>query len=206
MGYMIWQAIKKTAIDVWDEILFLIFFNIIWLAGSLLILPLPFVTFALLAVVYDIGQSKGIHFSTFFRHGWRALKQAYIWGGINLGVFILLWVNYRFYGGIEASWGPSAQAVIIGVIVIWSILQLIALAMYPRMSAPGFKLAMRNAAVVMARYPLVILTLLGVIVLIGVISFFFLPMLLVSFSLIALLTNRLVEAMISRELKRETKG
>ena len=65
---------------------------------------------------------------------------------------------------------------------------------------------MRNAAVVMARYPLVILTLLGIIALIGVISFLFLPLLLVSFSLIALLTNRLVEAMISRELKRETKG
>jgi hypothetical protein len=227
MGYMIWQAIKQAALDLRDETLLLMAFNIIWvigiapfvlfmyvslgmefylifwLIGIVLLTPLPFVTFAMFAIVFDIGQGKGIKLGTFFVYGWQALKLAYTWGGINLVIFTLLIINYQFYGGIEAAWGGAVQILFLAILLVWAMLQLVALAIYPRLEEPGFKLAVRNAVVVVARYPLLIFTLLGLIVIIGVISIFLqIIILLFTFSMIALLTNRMVEAAVKKELQR----
>ncbi|MFC1976408.1 hypothetical protein ACFLXQ_08410 [Chloroflexota bacterium] len=208
MGYMIWHAIKQSAIDIWDEMLYLIVFNVIWLVGTLLIIPWPFVTFALFAIAYDVGQSKGIGFGKFFSYGRQAWKQAYIWGGINLGILIVALVNVSFYSNIAASWAAFLQMLIIGVSIIWFVLQLIALPIYPRLEEPGFKQAVRNAAVLFGRYPLVILTIVGLAAILVAVPLFFgiLQILFVlgTFSIIAILMNRMVEAMIKRELKRET--
>jgi hypothetical protein len=206
MGYMIWQAIKQAALDLWDEAWLLIIFNIFWLIGAVLIIPMPFVTFALFAIVYDIGQNKGVTISKFFTYGWQARKQAYIWGGINLIAYVILVVNYNFYGNLQASWGASVQLLFAAMLFVWSLLQLIALAIYPRMEEPGVKLVWRNAAVVLTRYPLAVLILVGLIVIFGVITFIVQIIgLLLTFSLIAVLTNRMVEAMVKKELERGKK-
>ena len=204
---MIWDVIKQSAADIWDEMLYLMIFNVIWLIGTLLIIPWPFVTFGIFAVAYDIGQNKGIKFTTFFSHARRVWKQAYIWGGINLGLLIVLLVNINFYGNIRAQWAEIAQILIIGFTLFWGILQLVALPIYPRLEEPGFKLAMRNAVVVMGRYPLATLSLIAVVVVIGVISYFFqIIILLGAFSIITIVANRMVGAIIKRELKRGTEG
>ena len=120
-------------------------------------------------------------------------------------MLIILLVNINFYGNIRAQWAEIAQILIIGFTIFWGILQLVALPIYPRLEEPGFKLAMRNAAVVMGRYPLAILSLIVVVVVIGVISYFLqIVILLGAFSIIAIVANRMVGAIIKRELKRET--
>jgi uncharacterized membrane protein YesL len=207
MDYMIWHTIRQSAIDIWDEMFYLIIFNIIWLVGTFLIIPWPFVTFALFAIAYDIGQSKGISLGKFFSYGRQAWKQAYIWGGINLGVMIVALVNIRFYGDITASWAAILQMFLLGVTIFWFIVQLVALPIYPRLEEPSFKLAVRNAAVLFGRYPLVILIIMGLAVALVVAPLLLsiLQILLVvgTFSIIAILLNRMVEAMVRKELKRE---
>ncbi|MBN1221347.1 MAG: hypothetical protein JXM69_20655 [Anaerolineae bacterium] len=203
MGYLIWTAIKNAAVDFWDEMLYLFIFNVIWLVGTLLIIPWPFVTFGLFAIAYDVGQGKGIKFGSFFGHAAQVWKQAYIWGGINIGLIIVLLVNIRFYGNIEAPWAVALQIIIIGIVIFWLVLQLIALAIYPRLEEPGFKLAVRNAAVVFARYPVAILILLVLIVALVIASFFLQILFIVAtFSMIAVATNRMVGAAVTRELQR----
>jgi uncharacterized membrane protein YesL len=172
-----------------------------------LIIPWPFVSFGRFFTVYDIGQGKGIKLSTFFGHARRQLKPAYIWGGINLGILLVLGTNIRFYEGLAqagAQWAVYVRLVMIGLIILWLVLQLIALALYPRLDRPGFKLALRNAAILVARYPesiLVLAILTGLIILISTIfrPLFFLA----AATFIAMMTNRIVEAMVARELKRQ---
>ena len=203
MGSMIWKAIRQAMVDFWDEILLLVVFNVFWVIGVMLIIPGPFVTFALFAIIYDVGQGKGISFGKFFSCGWQALKPAYVWGGINLVAIVMLVVNINFYASIDASWAPFLQIVFIGVALFWVMLQWISLPMYPRLEQPGFRLALRNAAVVIARYPLFVLALAIWIVLIGIISYFLqILFILAGVSLVALLTNRLVEAAVRKELQR----
>ncbi|MBN1994894.1 MAG: hypothetical protein JW953_19515 [Anaerolineae bacterium] len=203
MGRMIWSAIRQSAIDIWDEMLYLMLFNVIWVVGTLLIIPWPFVTFALFAIVYDIGQGKGISFGQFFSYGRAMWKQAYTWGGINLGIFIVVWMNINFYINFDTQWSLALTFLILSVSFFWFVLQLMALAIYPRMEEPGFKVVTRNAAVLFGRYPVVVFTWLILMAVLVVVSFFLQVLILVGvFSLIAVLTNRMVEAMVRKELKR----
>lgn len=201
---MIWQVVKKSMVDSWDELLYVIVFNLIWLFGTLLIIPWPFVTFALFYTAKDIGEGKGIGFGKFFGYGRQTIKPAYIWGGINLVVLIGLWLNIRFYGGFEAQWAGMLQILLGAILFLWVFMQLITLGLYPRLIEPGFRLALRNAAVISARYPAMVVTLVAVIVILAVISVFFTAVaFLLPFSIIAILTNNAVEAMLKRELNHE---
>ena len=172
--------------------------------GIIAFLPWPFVTFGLFAVAYDIGQGKGIKFRDFFSGAARLWKQAYIWAGINLGLMFVAGVNIVFYNNFGTQWATMALVVVLGLTMFWGVLQLFALAIYPRLEEPSFKLVTRNATILFGRYPLVGLLLAAIVVLIAIVSFFAqLLVLLGTFSMIAIITNRMVEAMIKKALPPE---
>jgi len=205
---MILDVLKNSAGDIWEEMLYLIVFNVIWLLGSLLIIPLPFVTFGLFFIVHDIGQGKGIKFSAFFGYARQNWKDAYIWGAINAGILLVLGINLTFYGdiaGTGAQWAFLVRILIVGALILWGVLQLIVLPLYPRLEEPGFRIALRNAAVLLGRHPGPVFMLLVIAVAILVLSVIF-PAIsfLGSMALIAIVTNRLVEALVEQELKRQT--
>lgn len=198
-----WAIVKKTAADMWEEMFYLLVFNLIWLVGALLILPLPFVTFGLIYVVHDIGDGRGIKFGSLFAYGKKMWKPAYIWGLIFLSVLAGLIFNLYLYTGIEASWASFLRLFILSMTIFWLLLQLVTLTLYPRLVEPSFKLAIRNASVVTARHPLAILTLMIAIGLIfGVTIVFPALLLLISFSTIALLTNNVIDVLVTQELER----
>ncbi len=196
---MVVDIIKKSALDVWEEALYLIIFNVIWFLGAVLILPLPFFTFALFFTVYDISQGKGISFGAFFTYGRQMWKQAYTWGVINLGVYVLAGVNLSFYCQIAAQWAAIIQLVVLALTIFWTILQVVSLPMYPRLKEPGFRLALRNAAAVVGLQPLAIFTLIVIIGLVGIITLFFQALaFLAAISIIAVAANRTVEAVLQK--------
>jgi uncharacterized membrane protein YesL len=202
---MVFNAIKNSAIDIWEEMLYLMIFNLIWLIGSFLIIPWPFLTFGLFAIVHDIGQGKGIKFGKFFQYGRQMWKPAYIWGGINLGVALVLWINIGFYAGIDSQWALIVRVILMALAIIWIVLQLVALPIYPRLAEPSFKLALRNAAIVVSRYPLSILILLIIVaVLLTISSIFPAIAFLGGFAFIAVVTNRIVGAIVEELVKENT--
>jgi uncharacterized membrane protein YesL len=201
---MIWAIIKNSASDIWDEMLYLIIFNIIWVISLLLVIPWPLATFGLFFTVCDISEAKGIGFGTFWEHARRLWRQAYLWGGINLGVFLIAWINLNFYARLDAEWAGLAQMFVLALMLFWLILQLIALAFYPRLEQPRLKLALRNAGVTMGRYPLVTLALVIVVgVVLVIASFFRAIFFLGAFAVIAVAANRLVTAVVAKEKREE---
>jgi hypothetical protein len=201
---MIWLAIKQAGADIWEELLNLIVFNLITLAGTLLIFPWPFVVFGLYEMAYDIGQGKGVKITTFFSRAARVWKPAYVWGGINMAAIIVIAVNLNFYANITATWAGAAQIVMVGMAIFWIMLQLIVLPIYPRLEQPGFKLAVRNATVLVGRYPFPIFIMM-VIVTAMVVLMIMMPLFaaLGLFSMTAVLSSRMVGAMIKRELGKD---
>lgn len=204
---MIWAIIKNSATDIWDEMLYLMIFNIIWLISLPLVIPLPLVTFGLFFTIYDVGEAKGIGFGTFWEHARRMWRQAYVWGGINLAVFIIAWINLNFYAQVRADWAGLAQIFVLALMAFWLILQLIALPFYPRLEQPRLKLALRNAGVTIGRYPLATFALIIVVGLIlAIASFFPAIFFLGAFSVIAVVANRLVAAVVAKERRQEEAG
>jgi uncharacterized membrane protein YesL len=172
--------------------------------GTVLIIPWPYVTFGLFSTAYDIGQAKAIKLNAFFVNAQRIWKLAYIWGGINLGMLIILGININFYTDIAAQWAVFARTLIAGLAVFWGVLQLVVLPLYPRLEEPSFQLALRNAAILVGRHPVVIITLAIIAFVILVISFIF-PILffLLAPATIAIVSNRLVGAMVDTEMERK---
>lgn len=201
---MIWTIIKNGAADIWDEMLYLMIFNIIWVVSFLLIIPWPLATFGLVFTAYDIGEAKGIGLGIYWKYIRQTWRQAYLWGVINLMVGVILWINWTFYARLEAGWAGYAQMFVLAIGFFWVILQVLALPFYPRLEQPGFKLALRNAGVVLGRYPLTGVFLFILVLLItGVASFFPAVYLLGAFSIIAVIANRAVATILVREKERE---
>ncbi len=201
---MIWTIIKNAAADIWDEMLYLMMFNLVWVVSLLLIIPWPLATFGLVFTIYDIGEAKGIGLGTFWKYIRQTWRQAYLWGVINLAVGAIFWINWNFYTRLQAEWAGFAQMVVLAISLFWVILQLLALPFYPRLEQPGFKLALRNAGVTLGRYPLVGIFLLIVFLLVlAVASFFSIVYFLGAFSIIAVLANRVVAAVLAKEKQRE---
>ena len=197
----IWKIIKKSTIDLWDEMLYLVLFNIIWLVGTLLILPWPFVTFALYYIAIDVADGKGINWRKFWRYGRQMAKPAYVWGGINLVALALLWFNIIFYGRFNEQWAQILQLFFLSLLAFWLLLQHVAIVVYPRMIEPSYKLALRNAAILMGKYPvvsLVIMLFLGAIILLS--GLFPALIVMITFSYAAVIVVNLAGILLKEEL------
>jgi len=201
---MIRTVLKRAVVDIWDELFYLILFNVITLIGTILIIPCPFVMFGLYEMAYDIGQGKGIKFTTFFTRAAQIWKPAYIWGGINFGVMIVLLINLNFYANLAVMWAGAAQIVMLGISILWGVLQLLMLPIYPRLEKPGFRLALRNATVLLARYPLPVFIMLVIVIVMVILTAIMPPFGLIGvFSVIAVLSNRMVGEIVKRELDQD---
>ena len=195
------QILKKTVLDMWDELLNMIFFNLIWLLGTVFIIFWPFVTFSLFHVVKDISEGRGIKFTKFFAYGRQTWKQAYVWGLINVIAYFVLLFNIRFYGGFGTQWALFLQILFLSLVVFWTIIQLMTVALYPRLEEPGFKLAIRNAAIIVGRNPgLAVVLLIEVALLLLLFRFVPVIMLVLGFSFIALLVNNTLHTILKKEL------
>lgn len=195
------QILKKTVLDMWDEMLNMIFFNLIWLFGTALIIFWPFVTFSLFYIVKDISDGRGIKFSKFFSYGRQTWKLAYTWGLINVVVYLVLLFNIRFYSGFGTQWALFLQIIFFSLIVFWTIIQLMTVTLYPRLEEPGFKIAIRNAAVIVGRNPIQSFVLIIEVALL-LLLFRLVPaiMLIIGFSFIALLVNNTLDVILKKEL------
>lgn len=117
-----------------------------------LFLPFAFFIFPLYHVVFDCRRGIVISFKSFFGYVRSSWKNALIWGGINLVVALMVGWNLRFYAQFDEAWAGIMQLVFLSITMVWVILQIIMLPMYPRLEAPSFKLALKNSAAIIGGY------------------------------------------------------
>lgn len=216
---LFWQIIRKTFTDLWEESFLLVLANILWVVGAVpglalismgiinlflpflvlglvVLFPLPYVTFGLFFLAHQVGQRRAISFKTFFIGGKRLWKQAYLWGGVNTLVIIILLGNVKFYTNPASPLGntPSGAALagIFGAFtLLWLAWQLFTLPIYLRLEKPGLRAAFHQSGILLLTKPILCL-LVALVASALALSAFFLPALglLTNFILIALLANR----------------
>lgn len=202
---MLKSLLTHIVFDLWDELLYLVIFNVICVFCMVVFPLFPFALFGLFHIAYDIGKGKAIKFSLFFDYAKRTWKLAATWGGINLLVMAILIANLLFYTGIQAQWAVVMRLLILGCIISWAILQLITLALYPRLVEPGFKMALRNAAAVMGLSPVLVFLLTLWIVVVITISLFLPPLaILLAIAAVVIFTNRVVETVVKQAFPEAT--
>lgn len=168
--------LKKTVKFLWDESIYLVIYNVLtliavlggpfllllgfpisMLAGAVLLFAAPPALFGMFWLTYQISLGNAVGFGTYFEGVKQHKKAAYIWGGINLVVLITLLLNIFFYQGIAAQWSFWVGTFFVGLLITWVVLQLLTLALYPHMTEPNFKLALRNALSLVAVNPFAVI-------------------------------------------------
>ncbi len=184
---VIWDILKKTILFGWEEIIYLALANIIalaallagptlvvtginrgsallMLAGSVVMFAIPPALFGLFWLTYQISLENAVKFSTFVDGVKHPPKPMFIWGGINLLVVVMLVSNILFYQAMEAGWAVFVGQFFYGLLIVWVILQLLTLAMYPHLETPGFRLALKNALRLLALNPFAIIGMMVIVI------------------------------------------
>lgn len=223
---MILSALRHALIDFWEDSLNLVLFNLIvvltavpglvlvqWTAvlnqpllqgaALLWLLPVAFSLFGLFFTVYDIGEDRRIKTRDFFRYIGKTWRLALVWGLLNLLALLIFQMGWNFLASLNSSWADPAQLFLSLLMFYWLCLQLVALAIYPRSAEPGFALALRNAMGIISHYLLVGTVLAVLVIIFGAITFKLTSLILFfAFSFLAVVTNRLVAAVVTKELER----
>jgi uncharacterized membrane protein YesL len=198
-----WQVAKLAVLDFIEELFLLMLFNLLWVVGTLLVLPFPFATAGLAWVASEIGQGKAIHLRTFLDGGRRYWKPAYLWALTNLVVWTLLWFNISFYSGLTSVWSVLVRALMVSIAIVWGTVQLYVFPLLIRQEVPSLKLAWRNSLILLSLTP--VLTI-GVIILATILlvlsSAVALLLFVFYFAFLAVLTNRAVGEALKAEAGR----
>jgi len=179
---IVYDGFKKGISIFWDDSILLILFNFVCFLSLLpallfysvtqsdpsvlasvvntwLVLPFAFFIFALYHVLFDCRQDIVISIKSFLGYIRSTWKSALIFGVINIMVALLVGWNLRFYAQFDEAWAGIVQWVFLSISLVWAILQIIMLPMYPRLEEPSFKLALKNSTAIFARYLIPVLTL-----------------------------------------------
>jgi len=91
---LLWQAIRAW----WDEFVFLLVLNFIWLLAQLTVVLGPPATLGLYAVARRVLDHELVGFGDFWRAGRDGFGRAWIWGAAQLAVCGVLGFNLLVYG------------------------------------------------------------------------------------------------------------
>lgn len=185
---------KATLGDIWNNLWTAVVCSMAWVISVLLILPGPAATFGLFNYANRLAHGEVAELEDFWQGVRRHWKPACLWGVLNLAVLLLLAFNYRVTGaaGEAAAW-QFAQGLYLTLTGFWLLLQLFALPFFLEQEVPSLRMALRNSAVLIGKYPifsLVYFLLLCAVLLLG--TLLFLVSVPVGGSLIAISANRAV--------------
>ena len=149
---------RETLINLYYDLIPLVSLNIIWF-----LLTLPIVTaFPAAAGLYyatnQLAHQKGAGWKTFFDgfriHFWLSWR----WGLLNVIIILVAVSNIKFYGQLEAEWSVWLRGVIIGLSILWGIIQLYTFPFLLEQEKQRLSTALRNSMVLLATRPAPVLS------------------------------------------------
>ena len=146
---LFWRIITNS----YDVLLSLVLNNLYWFALTLLVLPAPFVAAGLYYSVNKLAVDDYDGWSTFFM-GMRLYWLAGLrWFFINLTVIgIMVW-DIVFFGQVNEGWALYIRAFILGVVLVWLIIQNYTFPFMLHQEKPSFRTALRNSAIFLVKWP-----------------------------------------------------
>jgi hypothetical protein len=147
VGELIVAAIK----DAWASFLELTIWNLLWFVGVLLVVTAPAAMVGLSYATHQLGRGEGVSWRTFFVGARQFAWLGYKWGLLNLAVIGVAIVNAQFYAQVAGEWASGLQGILLGLYILWLLLQLYVLPVAFQQQRPSLRLALRNSAVIWLR-------------------------------------------------------
>lgn len=142
------RALWEATLDMWEELFSIFLYSIIGGLMSLLILPIPFVLAAHYGVAQRIVQARVISWRDWFALGREHWEFFYKWGALVGFTVILIIIDVRFYGNADIPGAQIFQQVLVGLFILWAVMQPFVPAFYFEQEDKSLRMALRNGAVV----------------------------------------------------------
>ncbi len=164
------QVIGRSIADWWDSWLDMVLLSIVWFFAQLTIVLGPPATFGFYYVVHQMLNGELLGVRGMIQGGKKYFWKSLLWGLINLGVLILVYVNIQFYGNIEAVWGLYLQIFMILMGLLWISTQFYALPYFMELQVKKLRYALKNGVLTTLGAPFFTLILIFTALVLGTVS------------------------------------
>ena len=137
---VIWTAL----IDWWDGWLDMVLVTALWFFAQITIILGPPATFGVYYVVYHMQNGEALGVRGMIEGARKYFGKSLIWGVINLLVLLTLYINVRFYSGLEALWGFYLLVLVLMLGLLWFSTQFYALPYFMEQEVKKLRIAMKN--------------------------------------------------------------
>jgi hypothetical protein len=184
--------IRDALIDAYYDAVPLVTTNVLWFVLTLPLVTAPPAAAGLYYVTNRLAHRRTASWRTFFEgfrlHFWLGWR----WALTNFLTLVVLSGNFWFYGRMGAGWSTWVQGFLLGLAILWGLLQVYTFPLLLEQEDCRILTALRNSAVLFIKYPVISLELALSVMLLLVVSTLFLQpsWLLATASLCAYLANR----------------
>ncbi len=185
------QLSQRVLFDAYDDFSSLVFINLLWILLTIPVVTAPAAAAGLYYATRHLAQTRSFSWDVFFEGFRQYFWAGWRWALAFLSIAGLLLINFGFYGQFQASWAPVIQGIILGLAIIWLLLQIYVFPLLLEQEKSSIRTALRNSLVLYLKKPgsslVLVLFLLVVLVLSTILV---LPWFLFAASLCAYLSNR----------------
>lgn len=154
-------VVGKALEDVWDNLFLGAGCSLLWLGLTLLVLPAPGATVALIDLAQRVHARESPTLGEYWRLVWQHFGLGWRWAACALPVILVLLVDLRVAPALLPAAMASAMRVFAVVaLAVWAVVLAYSLPLLFRQETPGVLQALRNGGVMALHNPLFSLTLL----------------------------------------------
>lgn len=148
----VWNVLRAALRDTWNDLLTTALVNLLWMLGTVLVIPGPPATMALFYVANRIAHGEPADPGDFLRALRRYFGVGWCWGLLHGLVVLLLLGDVLLTGQLsQSATARFAQGLYLALLGAWLLLQLYALPFLFEQETLHLKLALRNGAVMLGR-------------------------------------------------------
>jgi hypothetical protein len=147
------QLLLEALLSALDSASEIIISNILWFLLSLPIVTAPAAAAGAYSNAYRLAIGKRATAQSFFKgmreFGWAAYRFFFM----NLIVFLALYFYLYFFGQIRTQWAAWVQGIVIGISIIWLLLNIFTFPLYLAQEEKKLLVALRNSVVFYIKMP-----------------------------------------------------
>ncbi len=167
------RVIGRSFVDWWDSWVDLVMMMLIWVLCVVTVVLAAPATFGVYHVIHEMQNGTSLGLRGMFDGARKYFWKAILWGVMFVLSLVLMYVNYIFYGSIEAAWAFGVQVLVLLIFALWLSANFYGLPYFMIMEQPSFRRALKNGALTSLAAPFYTLILMVFVAVLSLLSFGF---------------------------------
>jgi uncharacterized membrane protein YesL len=167
------RVIGRSFVDWWDSWVDLVMMMLIWVLCVVTVVLAAPATFGMYYVIHEMQNGTSLGLRGMVDGARRYFWKAMLWGVFFVLSLVLMYVNYIFYGSIDATWAFGVQILVLLIFALWMAANFYGLPYFMIMEKPSLRTALKNGALTSLAAPFFTLVIMLFVAVLLVLSFGF---------------------------------